>query len=132
MSVDFVEDLRRRGLLHQMTSPELPELMRRERLTGYIGFDPTADSLHVGSLLQVTALMRLQRAGHRPIAIMGGGTGLIGDPSGKENERTLLDQAKLDANLAGQRAQLERFLDFVDRADRRHLHQQFHRQCHGG
>ena len=81
-------------------------------LTGYIGFDPTASSLHVGSLLPVMALARLQRAGHSPIAVVGGGTGLIGDPSGKTQERTLLTQAQVEENVAGIRAQLTRFLDF--------------------
>lgn len=125
MSTDFVEDLELRGLVHQMTAPELREEMNKERFTAYIGFDPTAASLHVGSLLPVLALARLQRAGHRPIAIIGGGTGLIGDPSGKESERTMLTREKLAVNLAGIRAQLERFLDFsgeggavlVDNAD---------------
>jgi tyrosyl-tRNA synthetase len=81
-------------------------------ITGYIGFDPTADSLHAGSLLTVMGLARLQRFGHLPIAIVGGGTGMIGDPSGKSQERTLLSIEQLDANVAGIRRQLERFLDF--------------------
>src|SRR5258708_17533685 len=84
-------------------------------VTGYIGFDPTASSLHVGSLLPVMALARLQRAGHSPIAVVGGGTGLIGDPSGKTQERSLLNGAQVEANVAAIRAQLTRFLDF-DRA----------------
>jgi tyrosyl-tRNA synthetase len=81
-------------------------------VTGYIGFDPTASSLHVGSLLPVMALARMQRAGHLPIAVVGGGTGLIGDPSGKTQERTLLTTDQVEANVAGIRAQLSRFLDF--------------------
>src|SRR5919107_14133 len=81
-------------------------------ITAYIGFDPTADSLHVGSLLTVMGLARLQRFGHSPIAIVGGGTGMIGDPSGKSQERTLLSLEDIDANARGIRAQLERFLDF--------------------
>jgi tyrosyl-tRNA synthetase len=81
-------------------------------VTGYIGFDPTAASLHVGSLLPVMALARLQRAGHSPIAVVGGGTGLIGDPSGKTQERTLLTREQVDENVAGIRRQLSRFLDF--------------------
>src|SRR5437763_12117076 len=80
MDVDFFADLHARGLVQQATSDELPALLRRESVTAYIGFDPTADSLHVGSLLPVLALARLQRAGHKPIAVMGGGTGMIGDP----------------------------------------------------
>jgi tyrosyl-tRNA synthetase len=85
-------------------------------VTAYIGFDPTADSLHVGSLLTVMGLARLQRFGHRPIAIVGGGTGMIGDPSGKSQERTLLSVEQIEANVAGIRRQLERFLDF-ERSD---------------
>src|SRR6516164_11654633 len=81
-------------------------------VTAYIGFDPTASSLHVGSLLPVMALARLQRFGHAPIAIVGGGTGLIGDPSGKTHERPLLTREQIDENLAGIRAQLSRVLDF--------------------
>jgi tyrosyl-tRNA synthetase len=109
---NFFEDLRRRGLVHQSTSPELAELLKKERVTAYIGFDPTSTSLHIGSLLPVTNLMRLQRAGHRPIAVVGGGTGLIGDPSGKAAERTLLTHEALGRNLAGLKSQLERFLEF--------------------
>lgn len=109
---DFLPDLRRRGLVHQMTSPELADLLVNERITAYIGFDPTAASLHIGSLLQVLGLMRLQRAGHRPVAVVGGGTGLIGDPSGKSSERSLLTLETMAVNKAGLRAQLERFLDF--------------------
>lgn len=112
MTHDFVSEMEWRDLIHQATHDDLRERMRRERLTAYIGFDPTADSLHVGSLLPVMALVRLQRAGHRPIAIVGGGTGLIGDPSGKASERTMLSREDLAANLAGLRRQLERFLDF--------------------
>jgi tyrosyl-tRNA synthetase len=87
-------------------------LCAQEPVTVYVGFDPTASSLHVGSLLPIMALARLQRAGHRPIALVGGGTGLIGDPSGKSVERTLLSVEDVDANVRGMRAQLERFLDF--------------------
>ena len=81
-------------------------------MTAYIGFDPTASSLHVGSLLPVMALARLQRFGHSPVAIVGGGTGMIGDPSGKSQERLLLSSEQIAENVAGLRAQLERFLDF--------------------
>jgi tyrosyl-tRNA synthetase len=112
MKLDFYADLEARGLVHQATSDELVTLLRTQSVTTYIGFDPTADSLHVGSLLPVLALMRLQRAGHDPIAVMGGGTGMIGDPSGKSAERNLLNVEQLEANLAGQKKQLERFLDF--------------------
>ena len=109
---DFYADLEARGLVHQVTSPGAVELLRTTSVTAYIGFDPTADSLHVGSLLPVLALMRLQRAGHNPIAVVGGGTGMIGDPSGRSAERNLLTIEQLEANLAGQKSQLERFLDF--------------------
>lgn len=109
----FLPDLEWRGLLHQMTSDELRSALARSPVTAYIGFDPTAASLHIGSLLQVLALVRLQRAGHLPIAVVGGGTGLIGDPSGKTAERQALTREKLDHNLAGIRTQLERYFDFT-------------------
>ena len=105
------EELSWRGLVHDKTE-EIPALFARERVTAYIGFDPTASSLHVGSLLTVMGLARLQRFGHTPIAIVGGGTGMIGDPSGKSQERLLLSAEQVEANVAGIRAQLERFLDF--------------------
>src|SRR5438034_8208973 len=88
------------------------ELLASRPITAYIGFDPTASSLHVGSLLTVMGLARLQRFGHTPIAIVGGGTGMIGDPSGKSQERLLLSREQIEENVAGIRAQLERFLDF--------------------
>src|SRR5438477_1534627 len=90
----------------------LAEILGKESVTAYIGFDPTAASLHVGSLLTVMGLARLQRFGHSPIAIVGGGSGMIGDPSGKSQERQLLSHEQIDGNVAGIRAQLERFLDF--------------------
>src|ERR1700745_2498318 len=94
-------------------APEgLAEIVPTQSLTAYIGFDPTASSLHVGSLLTVMGLARLQRHGHSPIAIVGGGTGMIGDPSGKTTERQLLSREQIDENVAGIRRQLERFLDF--------------------
>ena len=105
-------ELEWRGMVHQVTSPELGAKLRSERVAGYVGFDATADSLHVGSLLPLLGLHRLQRAGHPPIAILGGGTSLIGDPSGKEAERPLLSVDEIEANAQGIRAQLERFLDF--------------------
>src|SRR5512139_3145603 len=88
------------------------DLLAREKVTCYIGFDPTASSLHVGSLLPMMALARMQRFGHTPIAIVGGGTGMIGDPSGKTLERQLMTIEQIDANLAGIRAQLAKVLDF--------------------
>ncbi len=110
--VPLAADLEFRGLVHQVTDPTLPGRLDADRLTAYIGFDPTADSLHVGHLLQVLMLRRLQEAGHRPIALAGGGTGAIGDPGGKTEERVLLSAEELAANLAGMRAQLERLIDF--------------------
>ena len=110
----LLDDLRWRGLIHQMTDPEaLPKLLDTDTLVAYIGFDPTADSLHIGHLLQICLLRRLQLAGHRPIALVGGGTGMIGDPTGKSDERTLLTPEDLAHNTAGIQAQLERrFIDF--------------------
>jgi len=108
------EELRWRGLVHQCTDPALADRLDGDRLTAYIGFDPTADSLHVGSLLQICMLRRIQRAGHRPIALAGGGTGMIGDPGGKAEERQLLTRERLEANLAGIRPQLARLLDLSE------------------
>ena len=109
-------DLEFRGLIHQVTDPSVLKKLDNEPLTAYIGFDPTADSLHIGSLLQLCNLRRLQLAGHRPIALAGGATGVIGDPGGKSEERQLLSKQDLAANLAGIGPQLERFLDFSEAA----------------
>src|SRR3954464_6916406 len=87
-------------------------LLEKEQVSGYIGFDPTADSLGVGNLVQVMTLLHFQQAGHKPIALIGGATGMVGDPSGKSEERNLLDEAALQHNLSSQQKQLERFLDF--------------------
>ena len=111
MSTDVFEELQWRGLVSESTEG-LRDLLAKETLTLYIGFDPTAASLHVGSLLPMMALARMQRFGHRPIAIVGGGTGMIGDPSGKTAERQLLTVDQIDANLEGIRAQLSKVLDF--------------------
>jgi tyrosyl-tRNA synthetase len=111
MSTDFLHDLEQRRLVHQVSAPELCDALRARRVVGYVGFDPTADSLHVGNLVHLINLMRFQRAGHRPIGLIGGGTGLIGDPSGREAERALLTTEQIAANLAGIRRQVERFLD---------------------
>ena len=108
----FVEDLRFRGLIHQMTDPALADRLDGGSVTVYAGFDPTADSLHVGTLLQLCTLRRFQAAGHRPIALAGGGTGLVGDPGGKSEERSLLTEDELEANLAGIQRQLARFVEF--------------------
>ena len=108
---NLYEEFEWRGMVYDATEG-LKTLFTSERVTAYIGFDPTASSLHVGSLLPVMALARLQRFGHSPIAIAGGGTGMIGDPSGKAQERTLLTREQLDENLDGIQQQLSRFLDF--------------------
>jgi tyrosyl-tRNA synthetase len=109
----FVEDLRFRGLIHQLTDPALEDRLDTGQLTAYSGFDPTADSLHVGHLLQLCNLRRLQQAGHRPIAVAGGGTGFVGDPGGKSEERSLLSKEELHNNVRGIHAQLEQFIDFT-------------------
>jgi tyrosyl-tRNA synthetase len=109
---DFLSELGWRGMLHQATDGLATHLAGGQR-TGYCGFDPTADSLTVGNLVSVILLARLQRAGHRPIAVVGGATGLIGDPSGKASERTLLDADRVQHNLNRQKAQMERLLDFT-------------------
>lgn len=111
MATNVYDEFEWRELLYDAT-PDLREILGKNSLTAYIGFDPTASSLHVGSLVPVMGLARLQRFGHAPIAIVGGGTGLIGDPSGHTAERQLLDTEKVEENLAGIRGQLERFLDF--------------------
>jgi tyrosyl-tRNA synthetase len=113
MKTDFIEELTWRGLLHDRM-PGVDELLKNEACTAYIGFDPTADSLHVGSLLQIITLMRFQKAGHKPIALIGGATGMVGDPSGKSAERNLLDDEALNKNVEGIRKQLSKFLDFND------------------
>jgi len=109
--MNFVEELRWRGMLHDIM-PETEEMLLKESTAGYIGFDPTGDSLHIGSLVQIIILMHFQRAGHTPVALVGGATGMIGDPSGKSAERNLLNEETLAKNIAGIRSQLERFIDF--------------------
>ena len=109
--MNFVEDLKWRGLLHDIM-PGTEEKLAEGITSGYIGFDPTADSLHVGSLLQILTLVRFQKAGHKPFALVGGATGMVGDPSGKSQERNLLSEDILAHNLAGIKKQLEQFLDF--------------------
>jgi tyrosyl-tRNA synthetase len=111
MKNPFVEELRWRGMLHDIM-PETENHLNEKKVSGYIGFDPTADSLHIGSLVQIMILMHFQRAGHRPIALVGGATGMIGDPSGKSAERNLLNEETLDKNINGIKNQLARFLDF--------------------
>jgi tyrosyl-tRNA synthetase len=111
MMTNFVEELRWRGLLHDIM-PDTEAYLLKNKTAGYIGFDPTADSLHIGSLVQIIILMHFQKAGHSSIALVGGATGMVGDPSGKSAERNLLDEATLAKNIAGVKGQLERFLDF--------------------
>jgi tyrosyl-tRNA synthetase len=109
---DLFDDLRWRGLVYQVTDDDLGARLAAGPLAVYHGIDVTADSLHVGSMVGVVALRRLQQAGHRPLAILGGGTTLIGDPSGRRTERPLLTVEQIEANAAGIRRQLERFVDF--------------------
>ncbi len=108
---NLVEELRWRGLFHDMM-PGTEEQLLKESTTAYIGFDPTADSLHIGSMVQIILLVHLKNFGHQPIALVGGATGMIGDPSGKSDERNLLDEATLDKNVEGIKGVLSRFLDF--------------------
>ena len=110
---DIISELKWRNLIHQSTDEEnLPKLLAEKSRTVYAGFDPTADSLHVGHLMALMILRRFQKAGHRPIALVGGATGMIGDPSGKSEERKLLSEDILRKNVAGMEQQLRRFLDF--------------------
>ncbi len=108
---NFIEELKWRGMIHDMM-PGTEEQFSKEMTSAYIGFDPTGDSLHIGSLVQIMILVHLQKAGHKPYALVGGATGMVGDPSGKSKERNLLDQQTLDHNLKCIQAQLEKFLDF--------------------
>ncbi len=107
----LIEELQWRGMIRDIM-PGTKEQLDKEMTTAYIGFDPTADSLHIGSLVQIILLIHLQKAGHKPIALLGGATGMVGDPSGKSEERNLLSEEILNQNVAGIKAQLERFLDF--------------------
>ena len=109
--MNFIEELRWRGMLHNIT-PELEKIVETQQITAYLGIDPTASSLTVGNLAALMMLMHLQRAGHRPVVLVGGATGMIGDPSGKKSERSLLDEETLQKNIAGQKVQLQKLLDF--------------------
>ena len=111
MTKNFVDELVNRGMIHNIT-PDTKNFLLENKTSGYIGFDPTADSLHVGSLVQIIILMHFQKAGHRPIILLGGATGMIGDPSGKSDERNLLDKNTLKTNLKLIENQFENFLDF--------------------
>ncbi len=109
--MNLIEELRWRGMIQDIM-PGTEEQLNKEMTTGYIGFDPTADSLHIGSLVPILLLVHFQKAGHKPIALVGGATGMVGDPSGKSEERNLLSEDVLQKNVAGVKAQLEKFLDF--------------------
>ena len=109
--MNLIEELRWRGMIQDIM-PGTEEQLNKEMTTGYIGFDPTADSLHIGSLVPILLLVHFQKTGHKPIALVGGATGMVGDPSGKSEERNLLSEEALQKNVAGVKAQLEKFLDF--------------------
>ncbi len=109
--MNFVEELKWRGMIHDIM-PGTQKQFEKEMTSAYIGFDPTADSLHIGSLVQIMILVHLQRCGHKPFALVGGATGMVGDPSGKSKERNLLDEKALNHNLTSVQKQLEQFLDF--------------------
>ncbi len=111
MKIDLIEELTWRGMIHDIM-PGTEEQLNKEMTSAYIGFDPTADSLHIGSLVPIILLMHLERSGHKPIALIGGATGMIGDPSGKSDERNLLDEVTLTKNVSGIKKVLSRFLNF--------------------
>src|SRR6201996_4704772 len=115
--MNLIEELKWRGMIQDIM-PGTEQQLNKEMTAGYIGFDPTSDSLHIGSLVPILLLVHLQKAGHKPFALLGGATGMVGDPSGKSEERNLLDEATLNHNLTGVKKQLEKFLDFSpDRAN---------------
>ena len=107
--MNFVEELKWRGMIHDIM-PGTEEQFKKELTTAYSGFDPTADSLHIGSLVQIMILVHVQRSGHKPIALVGGATGMVGDPSGKSKERNLLDEVLLNKNLKSVQNQLKKFI----------------------
>ena len=111
MPNNFIEELTWRGMIHDMM-PGTEDQFKKELTTAYIGFDPTADSLHIGSLVQIMILVHLQKCGHKPVALVGGATGMVGDPSGKSKERNLLSEDILQHNLDCVQKQLEKFLRF--------------------
>lgn len=116
--MNFVDELKWRGMIHDIM-PGTEEMLNREKISGYIGFDPTADSLHIGHMVGIMLLVHFQRAGHTPVALIGGATGMIGDPSGKSQERNLLDPEVIRKNQEAIRSQLSRFIDFnSDKANR--------------
>jgi tyrosyl-tRNA synthetase len=114
--MDFVAELEWRGMVHNIM-PGTREQLQKEMTTAYVGFDPTADSLHIGNLVPIMLLTHLQNAGHKPIALVGGATGMVGDPSGKSEERNFLTEEVLNHNLECQKKQLEKFLDFTSGKD---------------
>src|SRR5215475_12160294 len=109
--MNLVAELKERGLLQEVM-PGTEEQLKKEMTAGYIGFDPTADSLHIGSLVPILLLVHLQKAGHKPVALVGGATGMVGDPSGKSEERNLLDEETLKKNQEGVKEQLMQYLNF--------------------
>jgi len=117
MTTNFVNELRWRGMIHDIT-PGAEDQLNKEMTVGYIGFDPTADSLHIGNLVQIMTLVHFQNAGHKPFALVGGATGMVGDPSGKSAERNLLSEDVLQHNQACVRKQLEKFLNFKEGANK--------------
>src|SRR6201989_1336149 len=109
--MNLIEELKWRGMIQDIM-PGTEEQLAKEMTAGYIGFDPTSDSLHIGSLVPILLLVHLQKAGHKPVALVGGATGMVGDPSGKSEERNLLSEEVLNHNLSCVKRQLEKFLDF--------------------
>ena len=109
--MNFVEELKFRGMIHDIM-PKTEDYLNNNKVSGYIGFDPTSDSLHIGSLVQIMTLVHFQRHGHKPYVLLGGATGMVGDPSGKSKERNLLDSKELDKNISSIKKQLSRFLKF--------------------
>ncbi|HML86611.1 MAG TPA: tyrosine--tRNA ligase, partial [Bacteroidales bacterium] len=117
---NFVEELRWRGMIHDVM-PGTEELLLKEVVTAYVGIDPTADSLHIGHLVGIMMLRHLQSCGHRPVVLVGGATGMIGDPSGKSQERNLLDEPTLRHNQESIKRQIAKFLDFETKAENQAL-----------
>ena len=109
--MNLIEELQWRGMIQDIM-PGTEDQLKKEVTTGYIGFDPTSDSLHIGSLVPILLLLHLQKAGHKPVALVGGATGMIGDPSGKSQERILLNEETLQNNVEGIKRQLKKFIDF--------------------
>ena len=108
---NLIKELQWRGMIQDIM-PGTEEQLQKEMTSAYVGFDPTADSLHIGSLVPILLLVHLQKAGHKPIALVGGATGMVGDPSGKSEERNMLSEEELNKNVIGVRSQLEKFLNF--------------------